>query len=100
MFNFTIIDLKPQMTAEAAQAAALLQRVFAPQGSWVTLAEAEQEVAEMLVPDRIVRVALAEGQVIGWIGGIPGWLRRNGRDRAWARRWWRISRRWCWQKAV
>lgn len=73
MKHFTISDLKPPMADEIAQAAALLQRVFAPQGSWVTLAEAEQEVAEMLTPERILRVALAEGQVIGWIGGIPGY---------------------------
>lgn len=71
MTNFTISDLKPEMTESVAQAAALLQRVFAPQGSWATLAEAEQEVAEMLAPDRILRAALADGQVIGWIGGIP-----------------------------
>ncbi|MGB5048671.1 MAG: GNAT family N-acetyltransferase [Caldilineaceae bacterium] len=61
------------MRAEIAQAAALLQRVFAPQGSWVTQAEADEEVAEMLAPERILRVALAEEQVIGWIGGIPGY---------------------------
>lgn len=71
MTHFTITTLTPEMTAESAQAAALLQRVFAPQGSWETLAEAEQEVDEMLQPERIVRVALADGQVIGWIGGIP-----------------------------
>jgi len=73
MPDFTIVDLKPHMAGEAAQAAALLQRVFAPQDSWVTLAEAEQEVAEMLAPERILRVALADGRVIGWIGGIPGY---------------------------
>jgi aminoglycoside 6'-N-acetyltransferase I len=73
MNHFTISDLKPHMTAEIAQAAALLQRVFAPQDSWTTLAEAEEEVDEMLAPERILRVALADGQVIGWIGGIPGY---------------------------
>lgn len=73
MNHFTIADLKPHMTAEIAQAAALLQRVFEPQDSWATLAEAEEEVAEMLAPERILRVALADGQVIGWIGGIPGY---------------------------
>ncbi|HRJ40392.1 MAG: GNAT family N-acetyltransferase [Caldilineaceae bacterium] len=71
MADYRISDLTPQMTEEIAQAAILLQRVFAPQGSWATLAEAEQEVAEMLDPARFVRVALAQGQVIGWIGGIP-----------------------------
>ncbi|MBI3957653.1 MAG: GNAT family N-acetyltransferase [Chloroflexi bacterium] len=71
MLNFTVSDLKPHMTDAVVQAAILLQRVFAPQGSWVTLAEARQEVDEMLAPDRILRVAIADGQVIGWIGGIP-----------------------------
>ena len=71
MTHFTISDLKPEMTDFVAQAAALLQRVFTPQGSWVTLADAQEEVAEMLTPDRILRVALAAGEVIGWIGGIP-----------------------------
>lgn len=73
MNHFTITTLTPSMTPEIAQAAALLHRVFAPQDSWVTLAEAKDEVAEMLAPDRILRVALAEGRVIGWIGGIPGY---------------------------
>lgn len=73
MSRFTISDLKPHMTDEIAQAAALLHRVFAPQDSWATLAEAEEEVAEMLAPDRILRAALADGEVIGWIGGIPGY---------------------------
>lgn len=71
MNHFTISDLKPPMTTEIAQAAALLHRVFAPQDSWTTLAEAEEEVAEMLAPDRILRAALADGEVIGWNGGIP-----------------------------
>lgn len=71
MNDFTITTLTPEMTETAAQAAALLNRVFAPQDAWATLAEAEQEVAEMLAPERILRVALADGQVIGWIGGIP-----------------------------
>jgi len=71
--NFTIVDLAPHMTAEIAQAAALLHWVFAPQDSWATLAEAEKEVSEMLAPERILRVAVVDGQIIGWIGGIPGY---------------------------
>lgn len=55
------------------QAAALLQRVFAPQGSWETLAESQEEVNDMLAPERIVRVALAGDEVVGWVGGIPGY---------------------------
>lgn len=71
MTGYTISDLEPHMRAAVAQAAALLHRVFAPQGSWVTLTEAEDEVAGMQASERLLRVALADGDVIGWIGGIP-----------------------------
>lgn len=39
--------------------------------AWPTLEEALNEVREMLVEDRICRVALDEGgEAVGWIGGI------------------------------
>lgn len=66
-----ITQLTPAMTTAAQQAATLLHQVFAPQGSWETLAEAIQEVAEMLVPERMVWVAMIDEAVIGWIGGVP-----------------------------
>lgn len=73
MDSFRILDLTPDMTEPIRQAAQLLHDVFAPQGSWVTLEEALHEVQEMLAVDRIVRVAMDEDEVIGWIGGIPSY---------------------------
>ena len=35
------------------------------------MAEAREEVQEMLAAERILRAALDEGEVLGWIGGIP-----------------------------
>ncbi len=71
MSNLQIIQLTPGMAPAVEQAAAILHHVFAPQGSWKILAEANQEVGEMLVPDRMVWVALAGAEVVGWIGGVP-----------------------------
>lgn len=66
-----ITQLTLAMTTAADQAATLLHQVFAPQGSWETLAEAIQEVEEMLAPERMVWVAMVNEEVIGWIGGVP-----------------------------
>lgn len=66
-----ITQLTPTMTAAAQQAAQLLHDVFAPQGSWETLAEASEEVQEMLTPERMVWVAMVGEEVVGWIGGVP-----------------------------
>ena len=71
MTDLQIIQLTPAMTTAAEQAALILHEVFAPQGSWETLAEAVEEVQEMLVPERMVWVAMLEEEVIGWIGGVP-----------------------------
>jgi len=64
----TLTRAEPDWVAQAAQ---LLHQVFAPQGSWATLAEAQEEVDEMLAPERFVRVALDGDEVIGWVGGVP-----------------------------
>jgi len=69
--NLQITQLTPTMTTAAHQAAQLLHLVFGPEGSWETLAEAIQEVAEMLAPNRMVWVAMVNEEVIGWIGGVP-----------------------------
>jgi aminoglycoside 6'-N-acetyltransferase I len=61
------------MTDMIHQAAQVLHEVFAPQGSWTTLAEAEEEVHDMLDPERFVRVALIGDELVGWIGGIPAY---------------------------
>lgn len=71
MTNLQITQLIPAMTTAAEQAALILHQVFAPQGSWETLVEAVEEVQEMLVPERMVWVAMIEEEVIGWIGGVP-----------------------------
>ncbi len=69
--NLQITQLTPAMTAAAQQAAQLLHHVFAPHGSWETLEEAIEEVQEMLVPERVVWVAMINEEVVGWIGGVP-----------------------------
>jgi len=69
--NLQITQLTPTMITAAHQAAQLLHLVFGPEGSWETLAEAIQEVAEMLAPNRMVWVAMVNEEVIGWIGGVP-----------------------------
>ena len=69
--NLQITQLTPAMTAAIQQAAAILHQVFAPQGSWESLADASQEVQEMLVPERMVWAAIVDAEVIGWIGGVP-----------------------------
>lgn len=69
-----ILDLKPDDTSYIEQAAALLVEGFRDDwpGSWATMEDAREEVLEMLAPDRICRIALADdGTVVGWIGGIP-----------------------------
>jgi len=71
MTNLQITQLTPTMTAAAQQAAQLLHDVFAPQGSWETLAEAIEEVQDMLTPERVVWVAMVGEEVVGWIGGVP-----------------------------
>jgi len=100
LINLQITQLTPAMTAAVQQAAAILHHVFAPQGSWETLEGAIQEVQEMLIPERMVWVAMVNAEVIGWIGGvphydgnvwelIPWWSNRNGSARASAAGWWK-----------
>lgn len=71
MIEMQIIQLTPAMTTAAYQAAQLLHHVFAPQGSWETLAGAVEEVEEMLTSERIVLAAMVNEEVVGWVGGIP-----------------------------
>jgi aminoglycoside 6'-N-acetyltransferase I len=59
---------------EKEQAAEILNLAFRAHWptAWTTIEEGRQEVAEMLASDRILlAAALADGRVIGWIGGIP-----------------------------
>lgn len=69
-----ILDLNPDDTEYIAQAAALLVEGFRKDwpDAWPTLRDALEEVQEMLIPERICRIALLDdGMVAGWIGGIP-----------------------------
>ncbi len=69
--EFTIVDLDPSDAEAVAQAAALLLDAFP---HWLpTLAEARQEVAEALQPDRILLTARAGDDLLGWVGAIPGY---------------------------
>jgi aminoglycoside 6'-N-acetyltransferase I len=69
-----ILPLTADNEAALHQAAEILTLAFREHwpDSWTTLDEALQEVHEMLAPDRICRAACdADGNVLGWIGGIP-----------------------------
>src|SRR5215213_2326378 len=72
--SMQILDLHTADEQQRQQAAALLVEGFRENwpAAWPTLAAALLEVDQMLDPERICRVALAEdGTVLGWIGGIP-----------------------------
>ncbi|MBX2998519.1 MAG: GNAT family N-acetyltransferase [Caldilineaceae bacterium] len=73
MSGIEIVTLRMEMTDAREQAARLLNVAFAEHwpNSWGTMAEAREEVEEMLAPDRIARMALDGDEVVGWIGGIP-----------------------------
>ncbi|MEM7016779.1 MAG: GNAT family N-acetyltransferase [Pseudomonadota bacterium] len=71
MSNIQIVFLTPERTDYTQQAAELLHQVFGPRGSWATLQDAEEEVAEMLAPERFILIALQDNEVIAWVGGIP-----------------------------
>ncbi|MFN0120867.1 MAG: GNAT family N-acetyltransferase [Blastocatellia bacterium] len=69
-----IIKLAPDNEKTIRQCAELLHEAFSEHwpGAWPTVADALEEVAECLAPDRILRVALNQaGDALGWIGGIP-----------------------------
>lgn len=68
-----LIDLPADNAAAVEQTAALLHVVFRPL-AWETMDEAREEIAEMLNPERIFRIAIDDVEanaVIGMIGGIP-----------------------------
>jgi len=68
-----ITDLNPEMTEAIRQAAQLLADAFAEHwpNAWPTLEDGLAEVHEILAREHILRVALDDGQVLGWIGGAP-----------------------------
>lgn len=68
MESITIEDLGIERASEVA---GLLLAGFKQTGRWLTLTEesAIEEVEESLADDRISRIAIEEGSVIGWIAG-------------------------------
>ncbi|MBD1910057.1 MULTISPECIES: GNAT family N-acetyltransferase [unclassified Leptolyngbya] len=68
-----IVDLLPTQSAYLRQTAQLLVEEFremAPD-AWPTFEDGLQEVQDSLYPDRISRIALESGAVVGWIGSAP-----------------------------
>ena len=71
-----IITLSPDDDHLIPQAAKLLVQAFREHwpDAWPTLEEGRKEVGEMLETGRICRVAVdEEGNLLGIIGGIPGY---------------------------
>ncbi|MEO1290240.1 MAG: GNAT family N-acetyltransferase [Chloroflexota bacterium] len=70
--NITIIDM-PNDEASIQRAGEILTLAFAENftDAWNTLEEGIEEVREMLDDDYLCRAALVDGQIVGWIGGIP-----------------------------
>lgn len=69
-----ILSLSPDHPAALRQAAEILTLAFREHwpDAWPTMEEALEEVHEMLAPERLCRAACdAQGNVLGWIGGIP-----------------------------
>ena len=72
--NMQIVDLDRQDKELREQAAEVLVAAFAEHypGSWDSIEEAREEVAECLAPDMIFQVALDDnGRLLGWVGGRP-----------------------------
>ncbi len=74
-----ITDLRPHQSDYIEQAATILVRAFRDNwpDAWPDIADALEEMQEMLAEDRVCRVALqavdGKTRVVGWIGGIPGY---------------------------
>lgn len=68
-----IIRNMPNNQDAIQRAGAILQAAFAENfpDAWDTLEECIEEVKEMLDDERICRAAFLNGQMVGWIGGIP-----------------------------
>lgn len=75
-----IVNLTPHDDVAITQAATILNTAFRGPwpAAWPTMDDALVELAELLAPERICRVAKDEddGAVVGLIGGIPGYRGR------------------------
>jgi aminoglycoside 6'-N-acetyltransferase I len=71
MKSISLTSEQDYLIQQAAQILVDAFKTHSP-GHWATLEDGLDEVNEMLAVDRILRVALdTEGNVSGWIGGIP-----------------------------
>lgn len=70
--TITIIDMPDDKTL-IRQAGEVINLAFAENfiDAWSTIEEGIEEVHKMLAEDRICRVALLDGRLVAWIGGIP-----------------------------
>ena len=66
----TIADLAVQPMAIREQAAAMLAAAFPHDNGWPTVASGLNEI-EWIAKDGFVRAALNDGEVVGWVGGLP-----------------------------
>ena len=68
-----ITDLTAEMTELIPQAARLLTEAFAQHWpiAWPSLEDGLDEVHEILSREHILRVALEDGRLLGWVGGAP-----------------------------
>jgi aminoglycoside 6'-N-acetyltransferase I len=65
-----IVDLVTQPLAIRTQAAAMLAEAFPHEHGWPTIELGLAEI-EWVAKDGFVRAALDDGQVRGWVGGLP-----------------------------
>lgn len=68
-----LMDMARLSAAQLLQAAHILQESL-PEG-WPTLADAETEIAERLVPQNHLIAAVEQGQILGWGGVMPMFAR-------------------------
>jgi aminoglycoside 6'-N-acetyltransferase I len=70
-----ITDLRPDDWDAIHQAAALLVAAFREHWptAWPDMKSALQEVRESFGEGRVSRIAVEDGVVLGWVGGIPGY---------------------------
>lgn len=66
-----IVDLATEPDAIKQQAGAMLHEAFPHENGWPSLELARQEIDWILGQDGFVRVALEDGCVLGWVGGLP-----------------------------
>lgn len=67
----SLTHANPTALRQAAEILTLAFREHWPD-AWPTMEDALEEVHEMLAPERLCRAACdAQGNVLGWIGGIP-----------------------------